>query len=1215
MNSKLLILALTLGLLSGFGAGFEGGSGTSGDPYQISTCQQLQDIEVDLSANYELVGDINCTESKNWNSEKGFKPLGNSTNGFTGVLDGNNHLIKGLFIDRDSEDFNALFGYTGASTMVKDLKLEDATVRGSLFTAVIAGRNRGNLQNISVDGDVYGANANTGGLVGLNYGNISLTTVKIALESDSFRAGGITGGNREGGRIENSKVFGSISGQNYVGGLAGVNSFKINNSSSYANIDGTGRVGGLAGYTDDSEADISQSSSAGTVNGSSDVGGLVGDHTNSKIIDSYSTSNVMGETNVGGLIGRLFAADLSSTFSTGEVTGSSLVGGLIGRRSGSFPGTINDSYWDVNSSGQSTSNGGTGLTTSDMIGSGAGANMAGFDFQDTWSTQSFYYPRLQWMELGSGTESDPFMIYNCRELQALNNDLDAYYELAGDVDCSDTVNWDNGKGFYPIARDTGFNDGFGGSLDGANRKISGLYINRPTELGSGLFGKIRTGNVQNVNIDSFNITGTSLSGTLSGMVQESSQIDKVSVVNSDVYAVRPSGDSRTGGAFGRVSESVIQDIVVKNTSIDGADYYLGGVVGTLDGSFARNMSSFNIAVVGTRFVGGIFGEVDECCFTGSLAINSYAYNSSLTGESRVGGISGSLGSDGISEISNASVKNTRITNSGSSGGIVPFISSDGAVVNVVSVNNTIDSECGLYDCNEGYGGVSGRVFGQIKNSYSARNRFLGDYANGLGILAGRLKSDGQLNDSYWDDDKATVSGAIGQNSGSSSNLIGLTNSEMQGCNSVQNMNLFDFENTWIAQSNDYPALRFFSSEGLSCDLASPPLAPTLLLPLDGSSQVPVTTNLSVTAEGTGLQNITFYRNNSGADSVIGSALNVNASNSEVAQLEWSGLNPSSLYEWYAVAENSAGSAYSNNWNFTTEQRPEVLGYSPSDGSNTPVNPDLNVTVSDDISNDIDVSYYDSSDNLIGEVTGLNSGVEGSLDISADSFGSGAGQTYEWYVVLETDSTASINTSNSSSFPDYWSFTTQDSVDISISPEFVDGINLNNGSADVGTSVLEFNIGNDQGASMSSAAIDIDGVQEASFTDIQNDSDVEIDISSLGIDQDRPSVPWSIEVTEGVSTETVSGVFSTHTVELTGEASDSSHDSVNFYYSETNSTDKGDYRVLTSVDSSDTSPVVVSSANRELDSGLSDEHCFTAAASRSGLESGISNPVCVGGDIP
>jgi hypothetical protein len=180
---------------------------------------------------------------------------------------------------------------------------------------------------------------------------------------------------------------------------------------------------------------------------------------------------------------------------------------------------------------------------------------------------------------------------------------------------------------------------------------------------------------------------------------------------------------------------------------------------------------------------------------------------------------------------------------------------------------------------------------------------------------------------------------------------------------------------------------------------------------------------------------------------------------------------------------------------------------------------------------------------------------------------------------------------------------------------VDGINLNNGSADIGTSVLEFNLGNDQGASMSSATIDIDGVQEASFTDIQNDSDVEIDISSLGIDQDRSSIPWSIEVTEGVSTEALSGVFSTHTVELTGEASDSSHDSVKFYYSETNSTDKADYRVLTSVGSSDTSPVVVSSANMELDSGLSDDHCFTASASNSGLESDISNPVCVGGDIP
>ncbi|MFO7793928.1 MAG: LamG domain-containing protein [Candidatus Nanohaloarchaea archaeon] len=1015
MNFKFLILVLTLGLISGIAAGFEGGSGTSGDPYQISTCQQLQDIELDLSATYELVGNLNCTETKNWNSDKGFKPVGNSTNRFTGVFDGNNYVVKGLFIDRTSEYYTGLFGYTEVSTIVKNLNLEDATVRGSVSTGLVAGRNEGNLQNISISGEVYGANANTGGLTGLNDGNISLSTVKIALESDSFRVGGLTGWNRGSGRIENSKVFGSISGQDNVGGLAGTNSFKINNSTSYVSIDGRNRVGGLVGYTDDSEADVSQSSSAGTVNGSSDIGGLVGYHTNSKIMESYSTSNVKGDTNVGGLIGLLFAADVSNSFSTGEVAGSSLVGGLVGERDDSLPGTVSDSYWDINSSGQFTSTGGTGLTTSEMIGSAASSNMAGFDFQDTWSTQSFYYPRLQWMELGSGTEADPFIIYNCRELQALNNSWDDHYQLANDIDCSDTVNWESGKGFYPIARDAGFSDGFGGSLDGANRKISGLYINRSTNSRVGMFGKIYSGNVREVKIDSFNISGSIRTGTLSAAVDGSSVITNISVRNSEVNAVEEgTGTSSVGGVIGDLVGGSAENMRVYNSVIYGGQSGVGGVVGVNEGS-THNLSSFSNEVDGRAGVGAVFGDVE------GFATNSYADNASIVGEFDIGGISGGAGSFSNSELSNATIENSEIIlTSSDSGGVVGGVGSDAAISDVRSLNNTIDSQCGS-SCTD-VGGIVGELSGgTVKNSYSASNEFLGSYSfTRIGILAGRLSSSAELNDSYWDDDKATVSGAIGQNSGSSSNLIGLTTSEMQGCNSVQNMDLFDFENTWIAQSNDYPALRFFSSEGLSCDAVSLPLTPTLLLPSDGATEAPVKTNLSVTAEGTGLQNITFYQNNSGTDTEIGTVTDVNASNSEIAQFEWSGLNTTTEYDWYAVAENLDGSATSDTWSFTTEKNPWIENPRP-DGSVVRPSPELNLTVLDDVDNQINVSVYDSEDNLIGSGA-VNSGDRGSFSFNNANE---IGKIYEWYTVLETDSGLEMNSSASSEYPDYWNFTVVD----------------------------------------------------------------------------------------------------------------------------------------------------------------------------------------------
>jgi len=47
---------------------------------------------------------------------------------------------------------------------------------------------------------------------------------------------------------------------------------------------------------------------------------------------------------------------------------------------------VTDSYWDTQTTGQPTSDGGTGLTTSEMTGSAATNNMQGFDFTSTWKT-------------------------------------------------------------------------------------------------------------------------------------------------------------------------------------------------------------------------------------------------------------------------------------------------------------------------------------------------------------------------------------------------------------------------------------------------------------------------------------------------------------------------------------------------------------------------------------------------------------------------------------------------------------------------------------------------------------------------------------------------------------------------------------------------------------------------------------------------------------
>ena len=62
---------------------------------------------------------------------------------------------------------------------------------------------------------------------------------------------------------------------------------------------------------------------------------------------------------------------------------------------------VKKSYWDVNTTGQLLPGAGTGLTTAEMIGSGATKNMVGFNFTSPWSTStdSDDYPILPWQGL------------------------------------------------------------------------------------------------------------------------------------------------------------------------------------------------------------------------------------------------------------------------------------------------------------------------------------------------------------------------------------------------------------------------------------------------------------------------------------------------------------------------------------------------------------------------------------------------------------------------------------------------------------------------------------------------------------------------------------------------------------------------------------------------------------------------------------------------
>jgi hypothetical protein len=169
--------------------------------------------------------------------------------------------------------------------------------------------------------------------------------------------------------IVNATVIGV--GHDQVGALVGVNNFgTVSNSYSTGNVSGYWGVGGLVGSN--RYGTVSDSYSAASVTGNWDVGGLVGGNTgnvnnDSTVINSYATGNVTGVDGVGGLVGSSHAyggagSTISNSYSTGTVTGNLSVGGLVGENTG----TVSDSFWDTETSGQAASAGGTGKTTARM---------------------------------------------------------------------------------------------------------------------------------------------------------------------------------------------------------------------------------------------------------------------------------------------------------------------------------------------------------------------------------------------------------------------------------------------------------------------------------------------------------------------------------------------------------------------------------------------------------------------------------------------------------------------------------------------------------------------------------------------------------------------------------------------------------------------------------------------------------------------------------
>ncbi len=207
---------------------FARGSGTVDDPYLIGTIEELnlfsQEAPKSINKYYKLSSDIRLNDNLE-NPTSSWVPIEN----FRGHLDGNNHRIENLYIHLESVDTNiyrqdiGLLSYAASSASISDLTVENAlfeldvqeiTRSASLDMGVLVGESYAEIDRCTVRGSVtmrnlnplQGMNVTTiGGIVGLNGGTVSDSTMKAMLECAgeintnyaNTGIGGIAGTNRK----------------------------------------------------------------------------------------------------------------------------------------------------------------------------------------------------------------------------------------------------------------------------------------------------------------------------------------------------------------------------------------------------------------------------------------------------------------------------------------------------------------------------------------------------------------------------------------------------------------------------------------------------------------------------------------------------------------------------------------------------------------------------------------------------------------------------------------------------------------------------------------------------------------------------------------------------------------------------------------------------------------------------------------------------------
>ena len=649
-TAGVIAVAMALSLIPAFAitvsaAGFAnaaGGTGTKGNPYQISTADQLKALaeavnggEAYSGTYFKLTDDINLNGSE----DNQWTPIGDESKAFDGTFDGDGHEITGLYIDDPDSAYQGLFGYVGSGGTVKNLSVSgNISVRG--FVGGIVGLNKGTVENCYNTGSVTG-NYYVGGIVGRNYGTVK-NCYNTGSVTGNYRngghVGGVVGSNEDGGTVKNCYNTGNvkdetngISNTGYVGGVVGDNygSGTVENCYNTGSVTSEGQnVGGVVGYNYGSGT-VENCYNTGDVSGYYSVGGVAG-YNSATVKNCYNTGSVSGSgdysSNVSGVVGQNYGT-VENCYNTGDVSGNYNVSGVVGSNNNS--GTVTNCYYL-----QGTADTG--------IAAGSGENVISKtdeDFKslaeelgDAWK-DSFWLGRpvlksnpetVEKIDIPDLATLEKFRDY----INAGNTGEGETFRLTKDIDLggSATNQW------TPIGSSK---KPFKGTFDGGGYKITKLYINDPSGYNQGLFGYVVSGGtVKNLGVSGTvkgyswvgGVVGYNYGGTVENCYNTGTVTSTVEG-GSGIFA-------KAGGVVGDNSYGTVTNCYNTGT-VTGDNEQIGGVVGYNYGGTVENCYNTGTVTDRNNYTGGVVGYNDDGTVT-----NCYNTGTVSSRMSNVGGVVG-----------------------------------------------------------------------------------------------------------------------------------------------------------------------------------------------------------------------------------------------------------------------------------------------------------------------------------------------------------------------------------------------------------------------------------------------------------------------------------------------------------------------------------------------------------------------------------------------